>query len=185
MAFPEGHSSFAHVTRFATDYSINEPSTQHCFISLLRAGIFTSETKINQSKAKAKMKQLKFFLPFFLTALLFTACKKDATETPKPSPFKVEGTYVGKIGTSSQIPNDYFEFKLKPGGAMERIGLLGGVDGTGTWTLTENNFAAEYKNSTATVTVTLTGTLNKDQKRISGNWSSTNGKSGTYHATQN
>jgi hypothetical protein len=132
------------------------------------------------------MKQLKTLLAVVLLTTIFASCKKEKDDLPEPpKAFKVEGAYVGKLGSGSEIPNGYFEIVLKPGGALERVGLLGGVDGTGTWQLSGNDFTAEYKNTAGTVTVNLDGTLNKEQKRISGNWSSTNGKSGKFHATKN
>lgn len=121
------------------------------------------------------------FSAFFLSFLLLS-CSKSKDETTPP-PYVVEGIYLGKIGSGIQTPTGHFSIKLKSGGLMDRINEVGSVTATGTWQLSGNTFTAHYESSSG-VKVDLTGILNSAQKRIQGNWSSTNGNSGTYNVTK-
>lgn len=112
-----------------------------------------------------------------MTALL--ACKKDA----EPAEFSMVGKWEGKIGQNQNAPSGYFALNLKSNGTIERIDSDGDVNATGTWDLEGEEFTAIYTYPGSTV-VFVEGTVDKSQKKLTGNWENSGDEVGTFYATQ-
>jgi hypothetical protein len=128
------------------------------------------------------MKLLRSFLAVLLLTATLTSCKKDH-DTVMPA-FNAEGFWSGKLSEGQAPPTGFFVMKLKPGDVLERFNSSGNLTATGTWQLSGNNFSGSYVYQSTGTTVTLTGTLSKEAKRIEGTWSNNGGETGIFHATQ-
>lgn len=92
-----------------------------------------------------KTMKLKSILSLLLlTAITFTACKKDK---PGPPPEEtIVGSWVGKYGGHANVPPPHpFRFNILPNGVIELTDLNKKVEGTGTWKLTGNKITTIYK----------------------------------------
>jgi len=124
------------------------------------------------------MKNVRNLLVVLLTLTTLAACKKD-----KQNSFIVEGSWEGKIGNGVVTPTGQLALNLLPQGQLERINSSGNIAGTGTWTLSGDTFNASYTLNSGTVVI-LSGTLDKGQSRISGNWSNDGDETGTWFVTK-
>jgi hypothetical protein len=122
---------------------------------------------------------MKFIRTTIMTLLIsaaFAACSKDK-DIPA---FSVEGNWSGKIGTGNATPSGQYALNIKSGGSLERIGANGTVSASGSWSLQGNAFTGIYFYSNGTV-VDITGTVDKSNNKITGNWSNNGNETGTFY----
>ena len=129
------------------------------------------------------MKIVKILMISLALSASLVACKKDDKVDVKVPEVKVEGSYEGKIGSNSSIPNGFFGIKLKAGGVIERFNDSKEVTGTGTWKLEGTKLTAGYEGSNG-VKVTIEAQHDKYLGKFSGTWSNSSGLSGTWYASQ-
>lgn len=126
------------------------------------------------------MKHLKGIAMTLLLTATLVACKKDS----EPAPFTIIGSWVGKIGQSSNEPSGYYELNIKSNGTIERISTNGEVSATGTWTLEGEVFTAVYTYPGSGGTVNVDGTVDKAKNKLFGYWENTGDEYGTFYATR-
>jgi len=126
------------------------------------------------------MKLVGMMMAIMLISVLAISCKKDKEEAG----FVMEGLWSGKIGTGVQIPNGQYSIFLKKGGVIERVNSSGTATATGTWSINGTAFTAQYTFTSGGTVVNLTGTLNKELKRLSGDWTNDGDEEGSWYATQ-
>jgi opacity protein-like surface antigen len=127
------------------------------------------------------MKNFRIIAVALLMTIGVISCKKDNDDAPA---FVMEGQWTGKLGTGSGTPASQFALNLKTGGVLERLNSSGSVTGTGSWSLTGNNFTASYTFSSGTV-VNLTGNLEKASNKLDGSWTNSGAETGLWNATHN
>jgi hypothetical protein len=137
---------------------------------------------LKQKIKTQKMRQLQTILLTLFICAMVVSCSKN-NEDIKP-PYVVEGLYSGKIGTGSATPSGQYALSLKSDGTIARISQNGDTTATGTWQLNGTAFSASYASVVNTTTVEVTGTLDKEAKKISGNWVNNSGTAGTYVITK-
>ena len=128
------------------------------------------------------MKKVFSILTVVVLSVIMMSCSKDKDAVQTPA-YVVEGKYSGQIKATGQILGSQFAMQIKSGGALQRVEASGAVTANGSWSLSGTTFTGYYENTTG-VKVTLEGSLNKEQRKISGDWSSTNGNTGTFYATK-
>ena len=125
------------------------------------------------------MKHVKSIALALLVVIAGIACKKDSTD----SEFSVHGKWSGKIGNNADVPTGQFALNIKSGGTIERLNSSGSAVGTGTWSLTGNNFTATYTMTSSGTVVNINGTLDKGQSKLAGNWNNSS-EQGTFTTTK-
>jgi hypothetical protein len=127
---------------------------------------------------------MKFFksvaLAVLLTTVLFS-CKKD---NDGPAAFTIEGVWQGKLGNGSATPTGFIGLNIKAGGVLERTTSAGSVSATGNWQLNGTAFTGTYTFPASATVVNISGTLDKDTKKITGNWSNNGNEEGTWYVTK-
>jgi hypothetical protein len=126
------------------------------------------------------MKHLKSLAIALLLTTTFIACKKDST----PPPFTMNGIWEGKIGDNNDAPDGQYKLNIKANGVIERISFNGNVSATGTWLLEGDEFSGHYIFADGNTIVTLEGTVDKQQKKLTGTWENDGDEVGTFYATQ-
>lgn len=126
------------------------------------------------------MKHLKSLAIALLLTTTFIACKKDST----PPPFTMNGMWEGKIGDNNDVPDGQYKLNIKGIGVIERISSSGKVSATGTWLLEGDKFSAHYIFADGNTMVTLEGTVDKQQRKLTGTWENDGDETGTFYATQ-
>ncbi len=111
------------------------------------------------------------------SCVLFASCKKESSEPP----FIMEGPWEGMIGTGSNPPSSNFFLRLEPDGTVNRI-HNGSVIATGNWQLNGNNFTATYSFLNGGSVATLSATLDKAAKKLTGEWSNNTNETGYWYA---
>lgn len=127
------------------------------------------------------MKHLKSVAMAILLTATLVACKKDNV----PAPFTMNGIWEGKIGDNNDAPDGQYKLNLKGSGIIERINSSGVVSATGTWLLEGTDFSASYIFADGNTIVTLEGTVDKDQRKLTGTWENDGDEVGTFYASQN
>jgi hypothetical protein len=126
------------------------------------------------------MKHLKSLAIALLLTSAFIACKKDSS----PPPFTMNGIWEGKIGDNSDVPDGQYKLNIKANGVIERINFNGNVSATGTWSLEGDDFSGHYIFADGNTIVTLEGTVDKQQRKLTGTWENDGDEVGTFYATQ-
>jgi hypothetical protein len=126
------------------------------------------------------MKHLKSVSLAILLMAAFVACKKDS----EPAVFTMTGKWIGALGLNNDVPSGYYALNIKSNGTVERIDSDGDVNATGTWTLEGEEFTALYTYPGGTI-VNVEGTVDKSQKKLTGNWENSGDEVGTFYATRN
>jgi hypothetical protein len=73
---------------------------------------------------------------------------------------------------------------MKANGVIERINSSDKVSATGTWLLVGDEFSATYTFTSGSTIVTLEGTVDKQQRKLTGTWENDGDEVGTFYATQ-
>lgn len=116
------------------------------------------------------MKVLRILLLLVFGISLFSSCSKSHDPVSVPVS-DLSGKYEGKFGTGTNSPSSFFGFNIKQNGTLEEISSSGEVIGTGTWTITGNNFTGSYHYIfPATSFFKVAGTYDASSKKISGTW---------------
>jgi hypothetical protein len=107
-------------------------------------------------------------LSLLFVPVLFTACKKETTQTTTKT---IEGTWKGKYGFGNETPTVFFSFNIKPGGVIEELNSSGASKGSGTWTQTNSTFTAHYQWKAPLNTIfSVTAFYDKDNGKLDGFW---------------
>jgi hypothetical protein len=116
-----------------------------------------------------KPMQLRSFIIAGVVSLIaFTSCnKKDNVDSKEIS---IEGTWVGKYSFLSEPYNNYYSFKIKPGGTLELLNEAQQKTGEGTWETEPGIFSATYTLlPPSSGTFSVIANFNKTNK-IDGTW---------------
>lgn len=126
------------------------------------------------------MKHLKSLAIALLLTTTFIACKKDSS----PPPFTMAGIWEGKLGDNNDVPTGQYKLNIKGIGVLERISSTGKVSATGTWLLEGDKFSGHYIFADGNTMVTVEGTVDKQQRKLTGTWENDGDETGTFYATQ-
>ena len=126
------------------------------------------------------MKHLKSLAIALLLTTAFIACKKDSA----PPPFTMNGIWEGKIGDNNDVPDGQYKLNIKSNGVIERINSSEKVSATGTWLLVGDEFSATYAFTSGSTIVSLEGTVDRQQRKLTGTWENDGDEVGTFYATQ-
>lgn len=131
------------------------------------------------------MKLIRIFTAVLIMAATFTACSKDKKDTPEaPASVSILGKWEGKLGSGNAIPTGYFGLQIKDNGKIDRISTGGEVSGTGTWTLNNTAFKAEYTADNGVV-VKISATFDKLLGKLTGGeWENSVDNGGTWYANK-
>ncbi len=118
------------------------------------------------------MKTIQFFLIIFLSATLFSACKKDNGQDGQ----SMQGIWLGKWGSGNQQPAYFIKFKLDDNGQLQRLNEQDQVIANGAWTLNGIEFECTYTHTDDGQTHKIGGLYTDFDGTIIGTWGYSPGK---------
>ena len=115
--------------------------------------------------------QVKNFLVAALaSSFVLLSCSKKSEDKPA-STIPIEGSWIGKFSVLSEPFNNFYSFKIKPGGVLEVQDAAQQKTGSGSWKLEGNLFMATYTNTVPdTKTFSVLATFNKHTGKLDGTW---------------
>jgi len=121
------------------------------------------------------MKIFKISLTAILLSIFFIACKKEKNvEIPEMDPDAgnkslVHGIWVGEYTTTTRTAPVYFSFRIKAGGALDLLNVNRETIGSGTWSLNDSKFKAEYIVDSSQFSYKVQGNFHAPEK-LDGEW---------------
>jgi len=109
---------------------------------------------------------LKLLVLFVLSA--FTGCKDN---DPSPITDSFEGTWIGKYGNGSKVPDWFWSFEIDPNGVIHELDNGGKKIGKGMWTKAGNEFKSTYHNDEPyDATYSMKAIVNEEDGTLKGTW---------------
>lgn len=127
------------------------------------------------------MKLVKIFsLALILLTTAFVSCKKEKEERA----YIMQGNWEGSIRNTGSPLSGFFGIRILPGNKLERYNSSGVTKATGTWELKGTSFSGTYTYEDDGTVLTVVGTLNKEENKLSGTYQNDGNGTGTWSATK-
>ncbi|MCF0060616.1 hypothetical protein MUK70_15335 [Dyadobacter chenwenxiniae] len=117
------------------------------------------------------MKSFRIYSLLLLALMAIAACSNDDDDAVQPAPTSVEGTWEGKYGNGTKVPDWFMGFEIDPNGVIHELNEDGKKIGKGVWTISGDQFLSTYHNDIPyNSNYSLKATFIKSQGTLKGTW---------------